>query len=226
MTFSLAGTQVELTLADAAPPGAAARHRGTGAVRVAADGLLILPDDDRPLVTIFMDDTGLWVAEIDDARRRIADQEILQVGGEPWIVELPRLMTATDQSSSTGPPLEQVHVRFAVRRDEEEVQIRLQIRGETTLLAHRSHHYLLVTLARARLADTEAPEGERGWVARDDLCRMLAMQPERLNVEIYRARRQMTGLCIVGGAEVVQRRGATGELRLGTSNFEVVRLEG
>jgi hypothetical protein len=224
--FSLGSPKVELILADAAPPGASARRRGTGAGRVAIDGLLVLPDDARPLVTIFEDDAGRWVAEIGDERRRLSDQEVLDVGGEAWIVELPLLTTVTFQSGGTGPLLEQAHLRFAVRRDEEEVQIAVQVRGQTTLLPHRSHHYLLVTLARARLADSAAPEGERGWLAREDLCRMLAMDPARLSVEIYRARRQMMGLGLVGGAEVVQRRAATGELRLGAPSFEVVPLDG
>ena len=104
------------------------------------------------------------------------------------------------------------------------MQIVLRVRDETTVLPHRSHHYLLVTLARARLADADAPEVDRGWLAREDLCRMLAIDPQRLSVEIYRARRQMTGLGLAGGAEVVERRGATGEIRLGVRSVEVVRL--
>ncbi len=223
--FSLGGPKVELRLADAAPPGAAARHRGAGAVRAASDGLLVLPDDARPLVMIFQDEDGRWVAEIGDEQRGLSDQEVLAVDGEAWIVELPRPVVATLRSGVLGLSLEQAHLRFAVRRDEEEVQIAVLARGHSTLLPHRSHHYLLVTLARARLAEADAPEGEQGWVAREDLCRMLAMDPQRLSVEIYRARRQMSGLGLSGGADVVQRRGATGELRLGVRSFEVVRLE-
>lgn len=224
MAFSLGGPRAEFVLADASPPGVAARHRGTGAVRVATDGVLVLPDEARPLAMIVEDDLGRWVAEIGDERRRLSDQEALEVGGEVWIVEIPRPEAVTYQSGGAGPALERAHFRFAVSRDEEEVQITVQAGGHTMVLPHRSHHYLLVTLARVRLADTEAPEGERGWVTREDLCRMLAMDASRISVDMHRARRQMTALGIVNGAEVVQRRGGTGELRLGARSFEVVPL--
>lgn len=224
MVFSLGGLKAEFVLADASPPCVAARHRGTGALRVGSDGVLVLPDEARPLAMILEDDMGRWVAEIGEERRRVSDQEALEVGGEVWIVELPRPEALTYQSGGAGPVLGQAHFRFAVSRDEEEVQLTVQVGGQTMALPHRSHHYLLLTLARLRLADTESPEGERGWVTREDLCKMLAMDAPRINVDIHRARKQMAALGIADGADVVQRRGGTGELRLGVRSFEVVPL--
>jgi len=55
-----------------------------------------------------------------------------------------------------------------------------------------------VTLARAPLAVAGVPERERGWLERDELCRMLATDELRLNVEVCRARKQFAALGIQG----------------------------
>ena len=59
-------------------------------------------------------------------------------------------------------------------------------------LGARSHHYLLLTLARMRLKDVERgePAATAGWVDQEELGRLLQFSPERLNLDIFRARRQ------------------------------------
>ena len=65
---------------------------------------------------------------------------------------------------------------------------------------------------------------ERGWVDREVLCRMLATDPRKLNVDVFRVRRQLTELGIYGAAGIIARRAGTGQLRLGTHRVEVTKL--
>jgi hypothetical protein len=221
--FSLGGPEPAFALVDAAPPGAVARHRGSGALRAAVGGLLVLPDEARPLASVLQDAAGRWMVEIGDEVRPVEDQQELEVEGEVWTLELPRPEDAeTWQAEPAGPPLEAIHLRLAVGRDEERVDATVTHGGEETVLPRRSHLYLLVTLARAWLKDAGAPAPKRGWVDRDELCRMLAVDLNRLNVDIHRARKQLASLGIQGAAGVVERRAGTGEIRIGVHRVEVV----
>ncbi|MFT3771199.1 MAG: hypothetical protein QM820_37770 [Minicystis sp.] len=106
-------------------------------------------------------------------------------------------------------------------RDEEHVDVTVIHEGRETALAPRAYHYLLVTLARARLDDRDAPPAERGWVDREALCRMLATDRVRLNNDVFRLRKQLAALGIHGAADIIARRADAGQLRLGIERVDV-----
>jgi FHA domain len=221
-TFTLGGEDA-FHLEDAAPPVASARHAKSFRLRTAAEGLLVLPDDDQPEVSIFEDTTGRWVAEDADGARLVADRELVIVDGEGWVLDLPSAAGATSEVSSVL-PLETLSLRFAVSRDEEHVEVTVVEEGRSTLLPSRSHQYLLLTLARALLEDSEPSAAERGWVDRERLCRMLATDPRKLNVDVFRVRKQLSECGVRGATRIIARRPGTGQLRLGTDRVEVTRL--
>jgi len=214
-TFRLGGEAAEIALVDASGPRAGARREPDGLLRPAADGLIALPGDDAPEVTLFADDEGAWRAESDEGTRVVADQEIVVAGGASWRLELPVVSAETWQAERRGPVLESIALDIAVSRDEERVDVTVIHDGRETILAPRAYHYLLVTLARARLADAGAPPAERGWVDREELCRMLATDRVRLNNDVFRLRKQLAALGIHGAADIVARRPDAGQLRLG-----------
>ncbi len=220
--FALGGEHT-FRLEDGSPPVPSARHGKTGLLRTAAEGLLVLPDDDHPEVSIFEDPTGHWVAEEGDSTRIVADRDIVIADGEGWVLDFPSA-NATWEASGMLPTLETLSMRFAVNRDEEHIEVTVAHPAGTTTLPARTHHYLLLTLARAALADEEASAAERGWVDREVLCRMLATDPRKLNVDVFRVRRQLTELGIYGAAGIIARRPGTGQLRLGTQRVEVTKL--
>jgi hypothetical protein len=222
-TITLGG-EVELTLADAAPPVASARHAKTGARRMAAGGMLVLPDEERPTLSIVEDTAGRWVAEDGDVAREVRDRDVVVADGEGWVLDLPCADGATMDAGAGAPTLESITLRFGVSLDEEHVEVTVLHHGKPTPLPPRTHHYLLLTLARARLGDGAASPAERGWIERDELCRMLAMDPSTLNVDVFRARRQLAALGVHGAAGIIARRPGTGQLRLGTDRVEVSRL--
>ncbi len=219
------GTEDVFLLEDASPPVASARHARTSVLRKAAAGLLVLPDDERPEVSIFEDSGGRWVAESGDEIRPVADREVVIVDGEGWILDLPSTAGETWDVGSLGPTLETISLRFAVSSNEEHIELTLLYEGNSTEVPPRGHHYLLLTLARALLADDRAASSaERGWVDGQELCRMLATEPSLLNVDVFRARRQLASLGVYGAAGIVARRHRSGQLRLGTERVEVTRL--
>jgi FHA domain len=223
-TFTLGGEDT-FRLEDPSPPVASARHVTTGQLRTATEGLLVLPDDDHPEVSIFEDATGCWVAEEGDETRVVADRAIVIVAdGEGWVLDLPSATGSTWETSTLLPTLETISLRFAVSRDEEHVEVTVAHPGGAAPLAVRTHHYLLLTLARAVLADEAASPAERGWIDREVLCRMIGTDSRRLNVDVFRVRRQVAALGIHGAAGIIARRPGTGQLRLGTARVEVTKL--
>lgn len=223
-TFSLSRTAAAFELCDASPPGAAARLARTGAWHVATRGVLALPGEAQPLVTLFCTGDGRWMLESNNDVRPAVNGELITVNGEEYILEIPAPTISTLQSHVLGPLLEAVKLRFAVTPDEEQVDVTVFFGGHAKVLPSRRYHYLLLTLARLWLADDEVPASLRGWVERDDLCRKLDLDVNKLNVEIHRARKLFAAIGVQGAAGLVERRPGTHELRLGVRNLEVVRL--
>jgi pSer/pThr/pTyr-binding forkhead associated (FHA) protein len=221
-SFLLGPSGTGFQLVDAGPPAARARHATSGRVQESAGSLLVLPDDEHPLASIFLEGSGRWLLESCEERRHVADQERLLLGGEEWVLELPSATTETLEGDVSG--LESLHLKIGVSRDEEHVVVTLVHGNQHTVLAPRSHHYLLATLARIRLKEHELPEAERGWVERDMLCQMLATDSNKLNVDIHRVRKQLSTLGIQDAASIVERRSGTGQLRLGVRSVEVFSL--
>jgi hypothetical protein len=220
--FSLGSSGVEFRLLEGGPPVARARHLGTGLVRTAVGSLLVLPDDGSPEVSLFTE-AGQWILELRDTRRSVVDQERIRLGQQEWVVELPCAARETMEDAA-GLNLQDVHLRIGVSRDEEHVEVRVQCGGREHVLPSRTHQYLLATLARRWLAEHGQPEADRGWVDRDTLCRMLATDVNKLNVDIHRVRKQLGALGVEGAAGVVERRPGTGQVRIGVRSVEVFTL--
>lgn len=223
-TFAVGEPRLSFTLVDAAPPIAGARNLGTGVTRRAEGGLLVLPGDDDPRVSIFQDALGQWVVESEDAKRDAVDRDIVTVSGEAWALELPGAVGGTWQAETAAPTLETIELRLAVSRNEEHVEVVVVHQGTTTLLPSRRYHYLLLILARERLSECDASPAERGWIDREALCKKLGVDPNRLNVDVFRLRKQLAGLGIQGISGLVARRPDTGQLRLGIERVQVTLL--
>ena len=107
--------------------------------------------------------------------------------------------------------------------DEEHVTLRASWQTGELNLGARAHHYTLLTLARLRLRDRDAgaPGGEEGWVYAQDLQRMLAVDAGKLNLDVFRARKQLARYGVLDAARLVERRPDTRQLRLGVERLSV-----
>jgi hypothetical protein len=221
--FLLGKSGIGFRLLEAGPPAARARQVATGLVRVATSSLLVLPDDEMPQASLFPLESGQWVLELGEERRRMKDQDRLWLGGSEWVVELPIAATETLEEAD-APTLGEVRLRIGVSRDEEHVEVVVVCRDGERMLPPRSSQYLLATLARIRLAEHAMAPSEQGWVDREELCRMLATDTNKLNVDIHRVRKQFGALGILDAAGVVERRPGMGQVRLGIRSVEVLTL--
>lgn len=218
---TLGGEGVGFVLVDATAPVPAARGVRTGEIRSAADHVLVLPSEDRPLVTVFEDSAGRWVAEREEGTAPVEDHALLVVEGEPWQLLLPTAIRAT-WDASAGLVLEAIGLRFSVSPDEEHVDVSVLHDSGVLPLAPRAYHYVLLTLARARAEDRAGSPDDRGWVDRDVLCGMLGVDQWKLNVDVCRIRKQLAEMGIHGAASIVARRPGTAQLRIGVDRLEII----
>jgi FHA domain len=222
-SFSLSNPAVVFELVDGSPPVAAAFHQATSKLHVATGGILVLPNEDQPRLTLFASSDGEWHVEIDHEVRAAKNGEELVLGGDTYRLEIPLTMVGTVRSGMTTPMLESIRLKFTVAPDEESVEVMLFVGDKATLVPARRYHYLLVTLARAWLEDVGMAPSVRGYRDRDELCDKLDFDVMKLNVEIYRLRKQFAELGVQGAAALIERRPGTAEVRIGITNIEVVR---
>ena len=202
---------------DLSPPQLEARRVHDGVVR--ADPILLaLPDDDDPRVVILKGSSG-WIQEKGDVTETVHDQDLIDVGGETWQLALPVDIGRTVEATVTQAQSKRFSLDFRVSLDEEYVEVRVQTDSGEHALKSRSHHYLLLVLARLRLEEAELSEGERGWVYASELARQLRMDRRTVNVHIHRARKEMAALGLPG--LIVERRPSTNQMRIGTAHLKV-----
>jgi hypothetical protein len=191
-------------------------------------GLLLIPNDQDPRACVMEEGSG-WCLEYEGERRLVADQDSVVIDGRSWVLNLPSLATQlpATQTDEDAWHIDALSMHFRVSRDEEHVRIQLMGPHQQTELPERAFSYLLLTLARRRLDDRsrdDLPMSEEGWMGSDDLCGALRIEPEKLNVDVYRARKQLERAGIAGSAGLIERRRASGELRIGVSRLEVQRV--
>jgi hypothetical protein len=204
--------------------------RADGQVVWALDGLLLLPDEVSPAVSIYASN-GAWEMDIIGDVRVAEDGQDLCVGDQRFQLDLPPFDPTTTHTR-TIPQAQQLvraHIQFQVSSDEEHVSVTLEINGVVKELSSRASHYLLLVLARARLEDARrgiAAE-DAGWIYVDDLARQLGTDPDTLNVQVHRARRSVarassgrgSGAPIWDCQSLIERRRS--QMRLGIASISV-----
>ncbi|MFY0533767.1 FHA domain-containing protein [Nannocystis pusilla] len=135
---------------DDAPPRPMAVHLDSGRIRVAAAGLLALPDDDPPELLLYPDGPDRWIGERHGELSEVGDRAVVLVRGEMWRVHLPTGGPGTWEEHSSDVTVADLLLRFSHSSNEEYVEL-VAFVGERRLdLQARAHHYPLLLLARAR----------------------------------------------------------------------------
>jgi hypothetical protein len=154
----------------------------------------------------------------------VADGKISQIANDKSIVILER--------ERSHVRLEKVCLNFQVSLNEEHTFLSISYGNEQQIdLGERAHHYCLLTLARQRLEDAKngLDPSSQGWLELGPLSKLLGLEPEHLNIQIFRARTQLINALpqLTHLPGVIERR--RGELRFGAHQFRIVRgsqLEG
>ena len=209
------------TLVDDSPPSAMALPLSGGEALGAVGGVIGLPDPDSPELIIVEESPGCWVVEEEAGPRPLHDLDVVQVRGDKWRFHCGEAVDET-VDAGTVPAVQNIQLSFLVSRDEEHVEVSGKFGHREIDLGSRAHHYTLLTLARLRLRDQKDPElpiDSHGWVHQEDLLRMLRFDPQRLSMDVFRARRQFGAAGIADAQRIVERRRDSSQLRLGVGHL-------
>jgi hypothetical protein len=210
----------EWKLVDAGPPSARAVGR-TGKVASSAASGLVLPHPGGGEAYVSYQD-GAWVFEHEEQARPVTDGEVIHLADEEWALELTLgEPSPLDRTSVIG---DTTRIEFQSSLDEEHIELEIRIGDESHVFSHRSHLYVLMLLARARLEDqarNAAPASEHGWLETRELAAMLKSTSEQVNIWIWRARQQIHKFDPEIAQKIVERRPSLGLLRLGYDGIAV-----
>ncbi|WP_051378433.1 FHA domain-containing protein [Derxia gummosa] len=220
----------QFRVADLAPPGSLLVCDAPGVKPIPLQRNNLLPSAEEPELSIYQSDTGHWMLEREGEAQVLGSGATLDLAGQRYRLLLSDEVDET-RAELVGSQLGAPRLCFRLSLDEEHTQLRVTHGAHEADLGERMHHYCLVTLARRRLADAHAGIGpaDQGWLAGSDLARMLGMDIQHVNVQIFRARNQLMAALpsAVQLANIVERR--RGSLRLGGFGFGIFRgdaLEG
>jgi hypothetical protein len=192
-----------------------------------ADGdVLALPSEDDLKAMVFRASDGAWCLEQEDEIVSLSSSQLFEAAGLHFRFSCPDPVAETwtqEWPEGAAPGIGEVHLLFSVSLDEEFVEIEADLGKRRENLGSRGHNYLLLLLARRRLDDAARglPETACGWVYQEELADSLRISPERLNIDIFRIRKQFASLGASDPANIVERRPRTKELRIGASSLSV-----
>lgn len=178
------------TLADAGSPTAFALELGSREIALPVDGVMTLGSAGGETALASVDGASQILLDVDGEVRRAPESGVVQVGSSTWWVLVPPSAREGTPLASSASGVTSVSFQFVVPRSEEGVSLSLVFGGVSVALPAREHIYLLLVLARARLAERSLPVAERGWVHRDRLMSMLHWEESAIRVAIHRARAQ------------------------------------
>lgn len=191
-----------------------------------ADGeLLAVPSPQSPEATLYRTADAAWFLEQKLSVNRIEDQQTFVAGAKTWKFCCPKLSWPTALATSS---LEVKHLRlvFSVSRDEEHVEVQGSCGSRRLSFGDRGHNYLLLILARQRLADQSGGllDVACGWCDHDDVLYDPTVTPQQLNIDVFRIRKQFAAAGIQDAAAIIERRPRTRQLRIGVSNLAVIGI--
>jgi pSer/pThr/pTyr-binding forkhead associated (FHA) protein len=192
----------------------------------------LLPDTQTPELALYFDHQDqAWYAELmssatqEQRRETIQHGDILQFDNLRWQFISAQVYGPTEARVRSSHKLSDFEFVFNLSLDEETTQLELRQSQHSIDLAVRSHHYLMLQLARHRADD--AAQGldakSQGWVYADQLANELGLDSTHMNIHIFRARKQLAD-CLPDSSDhqcLLERRG--GKIRFGCDRFKIYK---
>jgi hypothetical protein len=212
-------------IADSPPVAMVVPLNGDPPIVIEGD-LLPLPSAEDPAAIVYRSLGDSWMLEEGDTPPvPLADLQVFHCGGRAWRFSWPGNVLATTRVEV---PAGAIHLRdlaleFRVSLNEEHVLLRVRRRGRMIDFGEHAYHYLLLTLARARLEDAKrgVPESSCGWVDAETLCRSVATTRTQVGVDVFRNRKQLVEAGVIEATGIIERR--PGELRIGVADITITR---
>lgn len=193
------------------------------------DEMVPLPSADVPSATILRYPDGSWNIEQHDEVSLLVDGQIVDVQGRKFRFACPNALSHTstiDWPTAAASKLGLIGLNFRVSTDEEHVHLTCLVGTECVDLGSRSHNYLLLHLARRRLAESQQGLSEAGcgWTHRETLLQDLRLDREQLNLDVFRIRKQFSFAGVRDAPGIIERRAGTGQLRIGVQRISIERV--
>lgn len=163
----------------------------------------LLPNSEKPLAALsFSNIRGEWLLEMlsptfnsseESEVVIIASHGFIELNHYQWQLFLNTEQTQTLAQINQQARAEDCKFHFEVSLDEEHTQLTICNQSEKISLGERSHHYLLLHLAR--LKAEHAKQGlhskSQGWINNELLAKELGIDVSHINILIFRARKQI-----------------------------------
>jgi len=187
------------------------------------EGIMVLPDENNPEMTLYQEARGKWLCENSSGITLLEAGSKVSTEKNSWyFINAETIDETIKVESNLNKTTKPSIVNFTVSRDEEHVSLRIVFEDKSIDLGERTHHYLVLLLARKRIADQKSgiEESEQGWIDKDRLSQQLGLDENHINIQIYRLRKQLMQInpSAVQLLQIIERR--RGEIRFGfdTSN--------
>lgn len=186
------------------------------------------PNPDNQNMSFFYSHDHRWKLESAGEQIDLNHGTILRYNDDDWrFVENEVL----DETVNYGSVAENAFFQFNLSADEERISVKIVVNELELDLGERVYHYLLLALARQRLAHDEMDYvfADQGWMSIDDLTRDMSKEFRKeidayyLNLQIYRLRKQLLEMEPLGYmfSNIIERR--KGEIRFAYQNFKIVK---
>lgn len=197
-----------------------------GLPAIVLSGVIALPSEDSPKVTLYLSSEGVWTCESESGTGPLLPGDLVGTHDKIWrfVKAEPSINTRQHQDFMATVEAD-LQLHFKVSQNEEHVSLQIHAAGQTMDLGERSHHYLLLILARKRLEDQAIAvnETEQGWLDKDMLQQLTGLSETHVNILIYRFRKQYVTAFppAMSPPQIIERR--PGELRIACGT---IRIEG
>jgi hypothetical protein len=172
----------------------------SGKVIEIKDQLLLPNEQEASHIAYFDSMLNYWFLEdlFTNDRQVLIDGGLISIFNDQWQFYCSSPSTITKQLKNEVAQNVDYALSFNVSLDEENTHLTLNVADQTVDLGTRSHHYLLLLLARTRILDKEAGlENElQGWMYREELAKALGVQMNHMNIMVHRARKQLADACL------------------------------
>jgi hypothetical protein len=189
---------------------------------------LLLPHDDNPTHIIYFDQmlTYWFLEDLNTSdRQALIDGGLVSAFNSQWVFYSAGTAAMTKHLERL-PNVQPCGLSFSVSQDEETTQLSVNLDDNTIDLGVRSHHYLLLLLARLRIQDKDdgVEQDQQGWIYREDLIKALGVQMNHMNIMVHRARKQLTE----AGGDKFPELGylietSNGKLRLNSQDITIIK---
>jgi hypothetical protein len=187
------------------------------------------PTDENPCMSIYFSKEQRWVLEKDGKLTHLEHGASIELNNEHWELIVNPVM---DETVDQGNKLKHCCLVFNLSADEEHIAIHFEVSTDHLIdMGSRSYNYLLLALARKRMADQQAgySEEEQGWLNMEELVHLISKELYKevdayyLNLQIFRLRKRFMEIPVFGNmlSGIVERR--LGALRIGHALFKIVK---